>query len=461
MKISTIGWMGVSLAAAGLVACGPNSGGGDGGGPSSCTLPATITSNMELTTACPTWRVTANGTTVAGSGNPTLTIDPGVKIGFDKGGGLSIGTGSGNGTAEPGAIVAVGTAAAPIVFTSNAAIPAAGDWSAVALGDSVLPTSTIAFAKFEYGSGVGSGGKSSTPDGFSYDEPAGALIVYGGTGSAALVLHDLEFSHNQGNGLVYDNYNGGFAPPSGNLKVDDVGVGFEPFVVSANQASTIPLTISGPAGTAVDLILGAGAVNNKVGSIAIVGKSQTWPSLPLPYLVDGSVVGQGAGLAIEGDNLSTATLTIAAPNTLEFRSGGELELDPNGSGQGILVADGTGTTGITLTSFSPNPTPGAWAGISLAAPATGGDALTRSKLVNVTVDWAGGVSYAGFTGAILVDDSGNQNVPGPTITGCTIKDYPSGDCGIVLTQWIVPPAPGYGPPTNTFSGAATNDVCQS
>ncbi len=451
MRFSRIGWTG--LVAAGLWACGPKSGSGkdggntsSGGGPASCTLPATITSDMELTTACPVWHVGSSGTTVAGNGNPMLKIDPGVTVAVDKGGFLSAGT------SAPGGIQAVGVPGKLITFTSSAAIPAPGDWAGVALGDQTLATSTIAFAKFDFASGLaGSGGQTSNEDGYSYDEPAGALIVYGGTGSVSLVLHDLEFANNAGNGLVYDNFKAGFATGSGNLKVDDVGTGYEPFVIAANQASTLPVTISGPAGTAVDLINGQGGSTGSGGGTAGVALTQTWPSIPLPYLADGSVVGAGNGIQIEGAGQSTATLTIAAPNTIEFKSGGSLDLDPNGSGQAVLLAIGTPTAPIVFTSASANPVTGAWSGFTLNTPSSGGNQLGSTQLIGVTIDWAGdgSISYAADKGVIGIASGAASD--GPVIKGCTIENYPQGTYGIVYDpNFVTPPAGGYDTPANTF-----------
>ena len=435
-----------------------SSNGSSGSSSGDCTLPATISTNMTLTTSCPVWHVTASGTTVAGSGNPVLTVDPGVTVAFDKGGFLSIGT------SAPGGIVAAGTPDAGITFTSGAANPAAGDWSALALGDQTLSTSILAYADFEFGSGVGSGGNTSSNDGYTYSEPAGALIVYGGTNGLSLVLHDLAFSHNAGNGLVYDNFNAGFAAGSGNLKVDDVAAGFEPFVISANQAWTLPTTISGPTATAVDLICGDGCPPGTGGEALVAADEpnmapNTWPAIPLPYLVDGKTVGMGGGVQIEGAGNSTATLTIAAPNTLEFKSGGVINVDPNGSAQAAFVATANQAQPIIFTSsVNPSaPSSGSWGGIQFTAPNSGGHNLALSKLQGVTIRGAGDSTLShGSVSQVVIDILSGSSSDGPVIAGCTIEDYPTSACGIVYNaQWTTPPTPpgSYDAPTNTFPGA--------
>jgi parallel beta-helix repeat protein len=66
----------------------------------------------------------------------TLTIEPGTTLAM-----------YGRLDAEDGALNAVGTTAAPIVFTSAHAAPAAGDWNGVLLGDdSVLEHATVEYA---------------------------------------------------------------------------------------------------------------------------------------------------------------------------------------------------------------------------------------------------------------------------------------------------------------------------
>ena len=58
-------------------------------------------------------------------GITTLTIEPGATIKFNQSRYMTIGASSG----DPGALIAQGTVSAPIVFTSNQATPAPGDWN--------------------------------------------------------------------------------------------------------------------------------------------------------------------------------------------------------------------------------------------------------------------------------------------------------------------------------------------
>ena len=84
----------------------------------------------------------------ASTGLATLTIEPGVTMRFDSMGWLTLQTGSG--TTAAGALVAVGTAAKPIVFTSDAASPAPGDWQGIYFWGNADPRDRIDHARVEY-----------------------------------------------------------------------------------------------------------------------------------------------------------------------------------------------------------------------------------------------------------------------------------------------------------------------
>jgi len=100
------------------------------------------------------------------SGVSTLTIEPGTTLRFKRGGRLMIQTFVGDSPAT-GALVAVGTAEAPIVFTSAEETPAPGDWLGIWFGLVPDPGNRIQHARIEYAgalSGSGSGA-CSLPDG--------------------------------------------------------------------------------------------------------------------------------------------------------------------------------------------------------------------------------------------------------------------------------------------------------
>jgi hypothetical protein len=84
----------------------------------------------------------------------TLTIEPGVRIEFLQGSTLSVEPTSGV-MASSGNLMAIGTIDAPIVFTSAAATPAAGDWFGVWFGQ--RPNSRMDFVRVEFAGKTPSG----------------------------------------------------------------------------------------------------------------------------------------------------------------------------------------------------------------------------------------------------------------------------------------------------------------
>jgi hypothetical protein len=89
-----------------------------------------------------------------------LAIDPGVTMRFKKGAVLTIEQYQGTSAAR-GALVAAGTAAKPIVFTSGEPTPAAGDWLGIWFGQLPDVTDKIDFARVEYAGGASTSGSDS------------------------------------------------------------------------------------------------------------------------------------------------------------------------------------------------------------------------------------------------------------------------------------------------------------
>lgn len=99
----------------------------------------------------------------AGMPAVTLTIEPGVTMRFKKAGIFRIAVASSTDPAR-GSLVAVGTAAKPIVFTSDEAAPAAGDWLGLRFGDVPTATNKLDHVRVEHAGGTSSSGSSSCPD---------------------------------------------------------------------------------------------------------------------------------------------------------------------------------------------------------------------------------------------------------------------------------------------------------
>jgi hypothetical protein len=93
------------------------------------------------------------GSTATGAPVATLTIEPGVKILVKKGGVIYIEPASLS-TPARGALIANGTAAKPIVFTSLEAAPAAGDWKGIWFNALPDPADKMDYTRVEYAGGT-------------------------------------------------------------------------------------------------------------------------------------------------------------------------------------------------------------------------------------------------------------------------------------------------------------------
>jgi hypothetical protein len=91
------------------------------------------------------------------AGVATLTIEAGVKVRVKKGGVIQVQRFVNPAPAQ-GALVVNGTAAAPVVFTSAEASPAAGDWLGIWFGLIPDAKNKIDFARVEYAGGLSSSG---------------------------------------------------------------------------------------------------------------------------------------------------------------------------------------------------------------------------------------------------------------------------------------------------------------
>jgi hypothetical protein len=107
----------------------------------------------------------------------TLTVEPGVTVRFKKGGGLRVASASSTSPAR-GSLVAVGTAAKPIVFTSDEAAPAAGDWLGIWFGDVPTALDRLDHVRVEYAGGQSSSGSGSCPDNTELNNDA-AIRIFG------------------------------------------------------------------------------------------------------------------------------------------------------------------------------------------------------------------------------------------------------------------------------------------
>ncbi len=401
------------------------------GGQPSCTVPHFVTADLELTTACNPWVIAEGGTDVEGSAAPVLTIDPGVTISVALGASLLAGINS------AGQLQINGTAAAPVTFTSSVQTP--GSWVGILLGGqsggSAISWATVAYA-----------GKQ-TPV-FTLTYP-GAIVVDDESGPVAVTLSNVTVASSGASAFVFAGPGAGLAPGSGNLYAAAWAPGSYPFVIDANQAGTLPATLSVSMATSTTMVALACQGAQDCVNPMTVNHSQTWPAIPMPYAILSA-----AGVNVDGA-LDSATLTIAAPNTLQFAANSALQVDSLETGLGQLVAIGTPTAPIVFEAIDPLRPFNGWQGVQLVAATFGalqGTSMAYCQIADATgfsVTVAGSV----YAGEITVNGSDPTNAEGPSITNCTFTNY--GGCGI-FTEGITNIDIYEGPSTGNAFVPATN-----
>lgn len=264
--------------------------------------------------------------------NSVLTIQPGTVIKFAAASSLTIGYSS-NAT-----IIANGTIANPIVFTSSALLPAAGAWEGLYFESHTLNNSSLSFCNIQY---AGSNA--------SY----GALNIDGCDLSVTNCTISLSGSY--GIWTNYTNSLGGFSTFNNN---------------SVNTTSKFGLVINAQKlGT-----IGTGNIFTNCFGIKISGdfrstSAQTWKNLNVPYIVDSEV-------DIDGN------LTIEPGTQFRFEATGWLAIGYYAAT--TFIADGTSSSTIKFTSNASSPIAGSWRGIAFYQYTQ-----TNSKMNYCIIDYAG------------------------------------------------------------------------
>jgi hypothetical protein len=411
-----------------------DAGSGDGGTGPDCNLPTILSQSMELTTACDPWIISAQGTTVerAGGGSaPVLKIDPGVTVAVAAGGFLDVGPMGG-----PATLQVNGTQANPAKFTAAAGSQTPGSWVGIEL-DEQSNGSSLSWTTVSYAGAPG------------IAKYAAALVVLGGTASNMVLLNNVTVQHNGGSGFNFAGHTAGLASGSQNLAVSDSPTGSYPIVIDANEAGTLPtsLTLAASGRPVVALDCQDPTAGNGCGDPMAVDHTQTWPALQVPY----QVMSQ-AGINVEGSS-SLAILSIAAPNTLQFVDGSSFLVDTLGTGYGELIANGTSANHIVFKSMDASPAWNAWLGLRITAGTANTLALTSLNYCDIS-DATGFLASeninanqqcSGMTeeGTLYLDGTNFSptGTLGPSVTNCTFTNF--GGCAI-LTDMITSPY-GYGP----------------
>jgi flagellar hook assembly protein FlgD len=300
----------------------------------------------------------------------TLTIEPGVEVRVGAQNAFSVGRSGGQ---EKGRITALGTAAAPIVFTSHQ--PAGGKtrgfWSGLSFyagadGGSVLDHVTVEYAGFFGAPGVLVQGSAPTFNHPTIRESGAQGLRIAMAGSPYLKSATIENS----GGIAVQVDNGG-------------GISIDSLVIAGTGGA---YSMSLPADAPV-LAVGAHTFDKPVElRTGRVARDTAWRRLGAPYVVSGSIsVFQEGG----------ATATLAIEPGVEVRFGATLGLvvgaGPNARGR--LLAQGTAAEPIVFTSHEPAgaTTRGFWAGLTFHGRADSASLLEHAR-----------VTYAGQQGAVVV-----------------------------------------------------------
>ena len=323
-------------------------------------------------------RVYLNSTTPA-----TLTIEPGTIVRFTSNGRLILGYSS-----HKGALIAQGTAEEPIIFTSNAASPAPGDWRCIYFdNDTHDATTLMEHCIVEYGgrtenaniycnkanpqinncqihSGSGHGifqnNSSAGINNNMIENNASTGITIAGSSSPHIENNTIENNGTTGisisgssnpgilNNTIRNNTSHGIYSSDTNSQP----------VISGNQ-------IENNGGSAIQLQLGnVQSVSENYGSgngqdyINITGSCQR--NLTLQNLTETDfpwVITNDTRVYL--NSTTPATLTIEPGNIVRFTSNGRLILGYS-SHKGALIAQGTAEEPIIFTSNTASPAPGDW-----------------------------------------------------------------------------------------------------
>ena len=132
---------------------------------------------------------------------------------------------------------------------------------------------------------------------------------------------------------------------------------------------------------------------------------------------------------------TAAVSTIAAPERAAARRRAfYINVNPGGSGQGALVANGTASNPIVFTSLSGAPNPGSWAGIQLNFPGSG-----LSSISHATIDSAGSgyneaCSPMVAAAVLLSGVSATSCVAAPTLSDLTFSNLPPAAVSILAAD---------------------------
>jgi len=359
-----------------------------------------VTTKTTLTKACSPYDI-QNDINVGN--NAVLTIEAGATLNFEQGTTLNVGV------STSGQLVAVGTAQSPILLTSAATTPSAGDWAGIYFGSATTGGNQVAYTKVDYcgsnsdGCIVGSGVKASQPSRVAIDH-----VTIDHVGAAADGIDETD--------------------PTSN------------FTITNSTFSNIPvqqyaISVQAPSFAGI----GAGNTFNGVGPMieiqgGVVGATASW-------------VNPGTSIAVtwndlQVDGTGSPILTLGPGMTLMFDQDLGFDIGPSAGGQ--LQIAGTAAQSVVLTSLAASPSQGDWDGVQIYS---GGKATIDHAKISY-----GGSGDASYPGDIVIEN--DSTTPQLTVTNSSLTN--SAGYGIYVPcaySSTVPTAA-----TNTFTGNATGDI---
>jgi hypothetical protein len=305
------------------------------------TVPAfkggVVTTDMLLTRACSPYAIDQQ---IRVEGNATLTIEQGVIMKFKKDVELTIAySGAGH-------LVAVGTAALPIVMTSSAATPAAGDWAGIRFYGDAMTGNQLSYVTLDY---------CGRPNG-------GCIVGLTGVTPGALTVDHVTIDHV---GAGAD----GIVEKGTDLAFKITNTTFKPGAIATGDFA-IYLDAGSFAGIGAGNVFNSATINVDGGTVK---STSSWINPATPIVVTST-------LRIEGT--ASPILTLAPGTIMQFDTDVGLWVGYSGAGQ--LVAEGTAAATIVMTSKAVTPGPGDWAGVQLWDGTANG-----TKLAYVKIDYCG------------------------------------------------------------------------
>ena len=308
-----------------------------------------VTTDRTLSTACSPYTIT---TDIDVNGNATLTIEPGVTLRFAADTNLAIGY------SAAGKLSAIGTAAAPIVFTSSNATPGAGDWVGVQLWGNTMNGTKLGYVTFDY---CGSQGD--------------ACLISTGLKPNRVTVDHVSFAHvGAGSNAIWQK------DKDSNFAISNCT--FSDIPSTPTQQYAISVYAQSFAGIDSTNAFNGNAMVELMGGT--ISTDTSWKNI-------GTVVAVTDDLDIGGT--ATPTLTIAAGSTFKFATDFGISLGYGSPGS--LVLAGTATAKITLTSLAVTPGAGDWNGIMLWSNSS-------AKIQYSSILYGGSTSASTSNGAVSV-----------------------------------------------------------